>query len=404
MKRKILIGIAVIAAVVLVVAANSWIKRSADNGGDDQNVSQQPEEDKTSTEKETSDDTPKTDGNAENTEKDNNENGTQEEKVPEPNGSEPDVLEGTSFFYQGSLYTFLPDNKLELTECYADIGAEQVTIPEYIPYENNSYYITRIGSNSFRQYCSEISKINFPTTITDIGYQAFEGTKWLENLLHTDYVMIGDSTLAYYQVKEGQAVIPDGVKHIGSVFFRNEELEKVVIPDTVETISEKAFYYCTSLNKVRIPETITQVGSEAFTGSPWLKEQEEFVIVGDRILLSYTGSDAVVTIPDKVQTIGAGAFANTGVKEVMLPDSVKTIEKEAFAYCSQLEKVTLPDGLQTISSMAFALCNSLESIVIPESVVYMGMNLFLNCEKLSDISISEPLSQRFQNSYLGIKE
>ena len=281
---------------------------------------------------------------------------TKQDLPDETEGEKKSVAEGTSFFYEKSLYTFLSNNRLELTECYVDPGISSVSVPELVPYENNSYPVTRIGNNAFHSYCADVSQIEFPKTITDVGYQAFRGTEWLNSIQMTDYVMIGDATLAYFRVKENAVVIPEGVKHIGAAFFRNSDITSVSIPTSVESISEKAFYYCTALSEINIPDTVDYIDIDAFTGTPWLTMQEEFVIVGDQILLTYHGESEQVVLPENIRLIAPGAFANSIIKEVVLPASVTKIGREAFSACLNLEKVNFPESIQVIETKAFIMC------------------------------------------------
>lgn len=60
------------------------------------------------------------------------------------------------------------------------------------------------------------------------------------------------------------------------------------------------------------------------------------------------------TINEKINTIGRLAFAESGLKEIIIPENVTDIEYGAFYGCTSLEKVTIPDTVKTIGTKAFA--------------------------------------------------
>ena len=78
-------------------------------------------------------------------------------------------------------------------------------------------------------------------------------------------------------------------------------------------------------------------------------------------LIGYVGPAGRVVVPDGIITIGERAFSpsNTwtpapdGITEIVLPDSVTTVESQAFYQCADLTSVTLPEGLRTLGSLAF---------------------------------------------------
>ena len=67
-----------------------------------------------------------------------------------------------------------------------------------------------------------------------------------------------------------------------------------------------------------------------------------------------------VEIPDGVESIRLSGMQN--VKEITLPESVKRIEKMAFAYSTSLEKIYIPAGVSSISADAFYECPALAEI------------------------------------------
>jgi hypothetical protein len=76
-------------------------------------------------------------------------------------------------------------------------------------------------------------------------------------------------------------------------------------------------------------------------------------------------------------------------KNVIIPDGVKRIGKEAFERCENLESVTIPNGVKSIGDYAFNGCSKLSSVVIPDSIKNIGEHVFRNCKKNLNLITSE---------------
>lgn len=325
-------------------------------------------------------------------------------EVPLPSEDAPAQKNGTSFFFEGDLYTFITPNTLELSEAYVAPDKTAKTVRAYVPYEDNSYYVTRIGSNAFSK-AFHMEELTIPDSITDVGYQAFDGTLWLE-MQEGSMIIVGDSVLALYRGAEPDVQIPDGVKYIGGAFFRNSVIESVTIPDSVQKINDHAFSYSANLSAVQIPAGLSDIGFSAFTGTKWYQNlTDEFAVVGDGILLRYTGADEKVSVPDSVRVIAAGAFSeNAVITEVTLPDTVTAIGDEAFAYCGNLTAAALPDTLTEIGNRVFLNCGALERSALPESLRSVGSFLFMGCTDLKEVTVPDELELYRDIPYLGLPD
>lgn len=148
----------------------------------------------------------------------------------------------------------------------------------------------------------------------------------------------------YYRNQSVSAVtIPEGTTEIGRFAFSRSSLRTVTIPEGVTVIDYAAFYHCDDLDNVVLPDTVNTVGAKAFTHTGWLDDFEEnsmddFLISGD-ILVAYKGNLPEVVIPDGVRVIAEEAFRNhTELKKVHLPASVTDIGNDAF-----------PEGIEIIN-------------------------------------------------------
>ena len=112
------------------------------------------------------------------------------------------------------------------------------------------------------------------------------------------------------------------------------------------------------------------------------------------LITKYKGDGKNVIIPSTIEDFPVvelkGAFAETNVESVVIPDSVTYLTSDGylscFFGCKSLKKITLPKGLEYIDSYSFAY-SGLESIRVPDSVVYMGKLVFWNCKQLKTVTI-----------------
>ncbi len=168
----------------------------------------------------------------------------------------------------------------------------------------------------------------------------------------------------------------------------NSTIKEVVIPDTVTTIGEYAFYSCYSLTSVVIPDSVTSIGDYAFSHCSGLTSvviPDSVTSIGDYVFSHCSGLTSVV-IPDSVTSIGNGAFLSCySLTSVVIPDSVTSIVYYAFSHCSSLTSVVIPDSVTSIGYYAFSHCSSLTSVVIPDSVTSIGDSAFYYCSSLTSI-------------------
>lgn len=107
-------------------------------------------------------------------------------------------------------------------------------------------------------------------------------------------------------------------------------------------------------------------------------------------IISYSGSDTTVTVPEKiggrrVAKIAKGAFSSSTATSLVFDDAIAelTLEEECFKGQTTLTYVQLPSSLKVIPASAFEDCTKLEHIVIPDGVTTIGDNAFEGCTSLS---------------------
>ena len=108
-----------------------------------------------------------------------------------------------------------------------------------------------------------------------------------------------------------------------------------------------------------------------------------------------------LNIPQSVVAIGTAAFSCSGLKEIVLPDALTTVESATFAQCEHLESVKLPAGLKSIGSGAFSKCTSLRSIDIPAGVKKIDECAFQKCVNLKTITLPAGISKIAVDAFNG---
>ena len=101
-------------------------------------------------------------------------------------------------------------------------------------------------------------------------------------------------------------------------------------------------------------------------------------------------------IPAKVKgytvvRIGDFAFSNCEISEVEIPNTITSIGKNAFGWCSNLKTIEIPNSVKKIGEYAFERCESLYSISIPNSEIEIGRSAFRFCYNLVSVQLSDNL-------------
>ena len=281
--------------------------------------------------------------------------------------------------------------------------------------------VTSIGNRTFSG-CGSLSSIVIPPSITSIGEGAFWGCGFLSSIVIPDSVTnIGNgafnncASLQYLSIPKSviclngnpfadwngrlECLSPNFIYEDDVLFckgkskiisFRNKNIESYVIPSSVTSIGDWAFYGCDSLSEVVIPSSVTSIGDRAFAGCGSLSEvviPSSVTSIGDRAFKD-CGSLSSIVIPSSVTSIGDWAFYDCrSLSEVVIPSSVTSIGDWAFYDCRSLSDIVIPSSVTRIGDWAFCGCSSLSDIVIPSSVTRIGNSVFRGCSSLSDIVI-----------------
>ena len=292
----------------------------------------------------------------------------------------------------------IPDSVTSIGECaFAHCTSlTSVVIPDSV---------TSIGDLAF-YYCDSITSVEIPDSVTSIGEGAFCECSSLTSVsIGNSVTSIGDSAFSLcnsltsiivdennstYKSIDGNLYTKDGKTLIQYAIGKSDT--SFTIPDSVISIGEGAFSWCTSLTSVSIGNSVTSIGNYAFDCCYSLTSvviPDSVTSIGNSAFYSCDSLTSVV-IPDSVTSIGKDAFYSCdSLTSVVIPDSVTSIGDWAFSSCDSLTSVVIPDSVTSIGDYAFSWCTSLTSVVIPDSVTSIGSSAFASCSSLTSVVIPD---------------
>ena len=230
---------------------------------------------------------------------------------------------------------------------------------------------TRVISGSAFYYCSNLSSITIPNSVTSIGYYAFEGCsgltkvnylgtvdKWVEIDFNSSYSnptgYAKDLYINNELLTDVKITTADSIK--GYAFYNCQSIKSVEIGNNVTSIGSYAFSYCSGLTSVTIGESVTSIGKDAFyycrglTSVIWnVKNCEDFSSNSIAPFYNIRSNITSFAFGNEVEHIPAYlCYGMSGLKIISVPTNVKSIGDESFYKCYNLKKVRNFSGLDIV--------------------------------------------------------
>ena len=255
--------------------------------------------------------------------------------------------------------------------------------------------VTTVADRAFFS-CNQLTEVSLPETVTEIGESAFQRCYALEQIsIPNSVTILGDSLFEDYSALEKVRILGapamseeanggcfEGcalLKSAGPLnggydlefgwtefipryaFSYMAGLERVVLPEGLNSIGNYAFASCAALAEVNIPASVTEIGGYLFKNTPAL------------LTAGGQDSDANLKIGWTEKYLN-GAFNSSNLVSAVVPEGVTELESSVFSGCTSLERLELPKTLTKIGSNAFYQCKSLKKLILPapEMDIYSG--------------------------------
>ena len=212
----------------------------------------------------------------------------------------------------------------------------------------------------------------------------------------------------------GEITIPESVEYdgytynvvsiLGGAFSLNSELTAVTIPNSITKIGQYAFSGCENLKSVSIGNKVGEIGEYAFNDCKNL----ESVYITD--LAAWLN----INFCQNVQHIGELSsqpliyakklyINNVEVKELTFPETITSVNNEAFyGYCG-LISLEIPSNVTSIGERSFRGCKNLNSIILHDGITFIPDGAFCGCSSLSSLTIPNSVTRigDFHGTYSG---
>lgn len=280
-----------------------------------------------------------------------------------------------------------------------------------IIFEENSK-LEEIGKSAFHG-CTPMTSIKIPASVKTIGDRAFYYNWKLSSVVFegNNLVSIGDE--AFYKTDAlTNITIPASVESIGASAFESYlpgegkqgigGLKNITFAQgsNLKSIGSYAFYKCTNLKSISIPQTVESIGDDVFTycsslstytdnGSNYLGNNDNKFMV----LYKANKNATSFTFNPNTKFIHSSAFAKEtnkttpAIQQIVIPSQIQSIGSYAFKDCSNLNDLTIENGVERVGRNAFMNCSELSEITIPETVNQIGSMAFVGCQKLARLTV-----------------
>jgi len=309
--------------------------------------------------------------------------------------------------------------------------------------------VTRIGRYAFYN-CSNLTDLTLGNGINDIGDYAFFGCGMTSAVIPDNVTTIGQ--FAFQGCPLTNLTLGYGVQYINYwAFSQCRDLTSVVLPASVRSIGDGAFWRCSALSEIHFQGEAPNLADEVFSGvnatayypannDTWTEEMRQnyggtitWVPYNSEHVHEYDenhmcecgaiggtcGENATWHFEPKkgVLTIsGTGYFSGfegtsggrkyywgnyiDAIKKIVVGDGITTVGSHAFDGCKNAVEVTLPESVNELVYGTFNDCSSLKSIVLPGNISELYWT-FRNCTSLTDVILPTTITEIGEGTFFG---
>lgn len=319
------------------------------------------------------------------------------------------VLAAHDFEVDGIYYNILDENTVEVTSGYPTYR-DAVIIPNTVTYNEITYTVTSIGFWAFDD-CMFLTSITIPSSIVNIDEPIISGCPRLTS------IVVEHGNTIYDSRDNCNAIIETAINTLVA------GCKNTTIPNSVTSIGNQAFYYCSGLTSITIPNGVTSIENGAFSGCHSLTSVDignSVITLGNYVFFDCNNLTSI-TIPNSVTTIGNYTFQDcSSLTSITIGNNITSIGYDSFTGCTSLKTVVwnaknyadisnnsrspFYDARGTITSFKIGdsveyipayLCygmTSLSSLVLPNSVISIGSYAFEGCSALASVEIGSSIT------------
>ncbi|MBQ1689210.1 MAG: leucine-rich repeat protein, partial [Lachnospiraceae bacterium] len=311
----------------------------------------------------------------------------------------------------------LPQDLAEIPAgCFQDCRAlKEISVPSSVKSIGNGAFqktalleidlsacnqLTKICEHAFA--ASTLKSFKLPTGLQKIERSAFEATSLQKIELPSQMIGTGES---------------DSENGIGPMAFKDcIYLESVSLPKGITNLQESLFEGCIALSAVTIESAgesdLEKIEKDAFAGcaslndTKFLSELKKLKEIGDGAFAYKEISGATIGTSVLGPTFYApnanisSANHGTGLKEVVIPDSVTILGEKVFENQFNIRTASLGDGITEIPDNFFYYCAKLYSVKLPKQLKKIGKYAFY-ATSLNDITFPDTLEEIDENAFRG---
>lgn len=323
------------------------------------------------------------------------------------------LLDGKRNVADASLWDYQLDTKTNFVTITRYLGTTdnltELTIPNFLLIGGKEYRVTKTlsynGSNAIVNFKG---KLIISKGITEIGKASFNGASKITGVeIPNSAILISDYA---FQNCEGLTTItiPGSVKKIGNwwgnangqIFNGCSNLKEVILEEGIEEISGRAFDSCSKVKEWKLPKSLKRIGPRAFqsTGMEEFNIPENVESIASTFISSsnlsrinvdsnnkyFTSVDGILFDKDSTRLIKYPENRDGNSYEV--PNTVNTIDTNAFISCKNLQTIVIADSVEKIGDSAF-YGSKLKTINLGGGITNINNKPFYGALNLTNINV-----------------